>query len=165
MACAREFTAQLGVTLDEPCYTAWWRRHLLAGSGAMFLIDCEGTVAGGIGGTLNQIPLTGEVSAVESFWYVSEAHRGGLGGLRLHAAFEAWARAQGAADVNMIFMEKSMPGRVRNYYYRQGYELLETVHQKSFRPRPAQGQALPAWRVDGSHDGLPERQKLEVKFV
>ncbi len=130
LVCAREFTALLGIKLNEPHYVAYWRQNLLSGCGAMFLLEHERLVVGGIGGTLIQQPLTGDKVAVEAFWYVKEEQRGGSASLRLHSAFEEWGWSEGADSVAMIFMEASMPQRLKGYYQRRGYDLLETVWQK-----------------------------------
>ncbi len=133
LECARQFTSLLGIPLDEAAYTQFWRQNLLSGGGAIWLLEADAVVVGGIGGILKRNPLTGLISAVESFWYVKPEYRGGLSAIRLHACFERWAEEQGADDVNMIFMEKSMPEAVRSYYQKVGYELLETVYTKALK--------------------------------
>lgn len=130
MDCARKFCTILGVSLNEVHYALYWDMILDSGRGAIFLAADNGEVCGGIGGTLNVNPLTGETMAVEAFWWMDESRRGGMTAVRLHRAFETWASDCGADSVNMVFMEKSMPDRLRGYYARAGYSLLETVWRK-----------------------------------
>jgi GNAT superfamily N-acetyltransferase len=135
MECARQFTAILpDCTLDEAHYGNLWRRVIEAGAGAIFLLETdEGGVAGGIGGICTPDILTGQLVAVELFWYVQPEHRHGLFPVRLLREYERWASGQGCVHVSMIYMEASMPERMKEFYERSGYRLLETVYRKRLK--------------------------------
>lgn len=134
LECAREFTSIIpGCPLDEAHYVATWREFLLSGAGAIFLIENDGEVVGGIGGVSHPDLLTGRKIAIELFWYVKEKFRGGLHSIRLLFEFEAWAKQVECTQVNMIHMECSMPSEMKSIYERQGYELFETVYRKELK--------------------------------
>ena len=131
MECAREFTQLLGTPLNEHHYGEAWRKQLVAGTGVVLMIvDEQDRVCGGIGGIRTIDFLSGEPQAVELFWYVKEDYRKGLLPVRLLTGFEQWAKEQGCVHVCMIYMEKSQPQKMKTFYERKQYALLESVYRK-----------------------------------
>ena len=128
--CAREFCALLGQKLNERYYQMFWEGGIATGSGVIFLLEHDGKVVGGIGGKTARELLSGEVYAVELFWYVKLEFRGTMWAIRLMTKFEQWARDCGCKEVAMIHMEKSMPEKLKEFYTRSGYVLDETVYRK-----------------------------------
>lgn len=137
MECAREFTSVIpDCQLDEAHYAESWRGFLNAGNGVILLLETAvGQVAGGLGGIVHPDLLSGKLNAVELFWYVKPEYRGGTWPVRLLREFEVWAATRGCDQVCMIHMECSMPARLKEFYLRSGYQLIETVYRKNLNSR------------------------------
>jgi hypothetical protein len=130
LECAREFCAVLCQYLDEEHYSNYWWNAINDDVGAIFLLENEGLIIGGIGGIKNRELLSGGMVAVELFWYVREQYRAGIWPMRLLKEFENWSKDNDCKSVSMIHMEKSMPDHMKKVYSRLGYELIETIHTK-----------------------------------
>jgi GNAT superfamily N-acetyltransferase len=128
-ACAREFYAASRFlrTFDLARFTAMWTGLLASGAGAIFVLD-DGEIRGAIGGVAYPDIYSGELTATEFFWFVSEAHRGG--GIRLYRAFERWAKAKGCARIRMVHLMDSMPEKLQTVYERLGFEAAEVHYSK-----------------------------------
>lgn len=134
MACAREFCAILKQPLNEKHYGHFWSCVLSGNTGIIFLLEDEaGQVAGGIGGISHPDLLSGEPCAVELFWYVKPEFRKGLWPVRLLRSFEGWAEANGCKTVAMIYMQDSQPEKMKEFYERSGYRLLESHYTKAIK--------------------------------
>lgn len=132
MDCAREMTGNIpDCPLNEAHYTQQWRRLLLSGAGAMFLLEDGGEVVGGIGGICHPDLLTDRLVAAEMFWYVKPAHRGGTWAVRLLKAYEAWAKSQGCYSLSIGHTAHLMPERLKEFYLRRGYTPNETNYRKT----------------------------------
>ena len=131
MECAEMFCSQIpDCTLNKAHYADCWRDYLTSGSGAIFLLESDGNVAGGIGGVCYPDPLTGSKIAVELFWFVKPEFRRGSWPIKLLKEFEVWARMCYCSHVSMIHMQCSMPAEIAFIYQRLGYELFETIYRK-----------------------------------
>jgi GNAT superfamily N-acetyltransferase len=131
MDCAREFCALLGQKLNEAHYETVWRLKLRGDLGAIFLLEDDGDIVGGIGAIKAQDMLSADWYAIEAFWYVKPEHRGGLWSVRLMKRFEEWGFGEArCAEVAMVHMEQSMPAQLKAFYERSGYVLDETVYRK-----------------------------------
>jgi len=65
---------------------------------------------------------------MESFWYVDENHRGQ--GLKLLIKGQQVAKEMGAKRMMMVFLENSMPEKVKSIYERMDYKLIQTTYFK-----------------------------------
>jgi hypothetical protein len=130
MDCARQFCAILNWKLNESHYGDVWARLLSGGSGAIFLLTEGEEVMGGIGGMKHADLLSGELCAVELFWYIQPKYRAGMWSVRLVKLFEKWAEQNGCHHCNMVIMEGSMPDKLDSFYQRMGYRKTESVYQK-----------------------------------
>lgn len=72
--------------------------------------------------------ISGERVGGEVFWWVEPAARGTVG-VRLLKAAEAWARAHGASQIQMIAPNE----RVATLYARLGYQAMETTYLRSLK--------------------------------
>lgn len=107
---------------------------LLDQGGIFVAVDDEGDEPiGMLAATVIVHPMSGELVASEVAWWIEPEFRGGSAGLRLLAAAEAWARAQGATRFQMIAPAGSSVGAL---YRRRGYAELETTWQ-----RPLEGES------------------------
>ena len=133
MPCARQFCEVLGVPLNEPHYEAFWRGQLKARTGAVFLVvdNDTGFVAGGVGGVVCRLDLTGEQELVEKFWFMDEKHRHGLWSIKLLKSLESWGKLMQCSHISMICMEDSMRANLEVFYGRLAYRRFETVYRKA----------------------------------
>lgn len=93
------------IPIDEGRITAWVTDLVRGGVGsasAIFVDDREGELAGMLGLFVYPSPLTGQMEAIETFWWVEPEHRGRGSALRLIAAAERWAKEGGALTLRMI---------------------------------------------------------------
>ena len=77
-----------------------WTFLLTGGDGVIFADERDGEIAGLIGGIVHREVYSEAIVAEEFFWFVREACRGS--GLALYREFEKWARAKGAATIQMV---------------------------------------------------------------
>lgn len=109
-----------------------WTR-LLEGTGTiMGMFNEFGDIEGALGGMHYPELNTGEVVAVELFWYMLPGSRGN--GLKLLKAFERWAAEENCDHVAMIHLTTLQPERLGEIYLRLGYELFECHYIKRLKP-------------------------------
>lgn len=111
---------------NRPRETYW--PFIQKGIGAMFLLVKDDVIVGGLGCLKYPDLHSGEIFAVETFWYVLPEHRGK--GLLLLNAYEKWAKDNGCVKCAMIHMIDSMPDVLERLYFRRGYELIEKHYVK-----------------------------------
>jgi GNAT superfamily N-acetyltransferase len=126
VACAmKEFeTCTDHVKVDVNYTTGRYVPMVKSGTCAIFMLKDGNKVCGAIGGIKAEELHCGEMIAVETFWFVSPAHRGQ--GLRLLELFEEWARVEKCEKVAMIHLQDSMPETLKKLYERRGYRLIES---------------------------------------
>lgn len=101
---------------------------LLRNQGIILIYESEGQIKGALGGLLHTSLYGQELIAEEFFWFMRHDSRGA--GVRLYAAFEEWAKKQGAACIHMVHLEDVMPDKVAHFYLSRGYEPIETRYEK-----------------------------------
>lgn len=114
------------VDKNRPRETYW--PLIQSGVGAMLMLEDNGILVGGLGCLKYPDLHSGELFAVETFWYVLPEHRGA--GLLLLEAYEKWARDNGCVKCAMIHMVDSMPEKLEVVYKRKGYSLIEKHYVK-----------------------------------
>lgn len=106
-----------------------WTRVLSVDAGVILVEENANGIQGTLGGFIHR-DLYGERTIVEElFWYVLPGVRGG--GVRLYRAFERWARARGAHEIQMVHLLDSMPEKVSGFYRRDGFKPVETRYKKA----------------------------------
>lgn len=127
---ARQFYSASRVLrgFDMQRFETLWRTLLESGAGVIFILKSDGQITGTIGGMMHPELYSGELLAVELFWFVDEAQRGQ--GIRLYRRFEQWAREKGCAEIRMAHLVDSMPEKVAAFYERVGYAKIETLFAK-----------------------------------
>lgn len=68
--------------------------------------------------------MTGEMEAIESFWYVQPSWRGGPGGIKLIRAFEE-ARKRGCKRLKMAYLYSVNASMMDSLYRRMDFEPLQ----------------------------------------
>lgn len=129
-ACAREFYAASRFLrgFDIQRFRAAWTALLASGAGVIFLLESGGEIAGTLGGVAYPDINSGELIAVEFFWFTRPGHRGG--GVKLYRAFEAWARERGCRQIRMVHLMDSQPEQLARVYRRWGFEPVEVHYGK-----------------------------------
>src|SRR5687767_11252078 len=83
--------SQLPGELNLSHWIKTWRGLIYSKIGAIFAYfpHADSNDVGGIlGGLFYPCSMTGQLEALEGFWYVRPEHRGGTGGIKLLKAFE-----------------------------------------------------------------------------
>lgn len=130
---AYEFTKEskhVKVDPDRPAESYW--PLIQKGIGAMLMLEEGNEVVGGLGCIKYPDMHSGELFAVETFWYVLPEYRGK--GVLLLEAYEQWAKDNGCLKCAMIHMVDSMPAVLERFYRIRGYELIEKHYVKEIRP-------------------------------
>lgn len=70
------------------------------------------------------------IMATELAWWINPNYRGKMLGVQLLKYLEKLCISQGVHRLNMLFMETSMPDRIKKLYERFGYKLQETTYYK-----------------------------------
>lgn len=104
-------------------FIASWTGFIESGNGVIFVAEEDGQIDGAIGGYAYQNPYGYEKVVTEFFWFVKMIARGV--GLKLYFKFKEWARASGAAEIQMVELLDSMDGRVGEFYRHEGYIEIE----------------------------------------
>jgi GNAT superfamily N-acetyltransferase len=120
---AIEFTDTLGEPCDPDYYTTQWQRFIDTGIGLIWALSYNGSVVGGIGGIVSPDLLCGKPTLIELFWYVTPSHR--KRGILLFREMERYVNEHNLRWA-MIHMERSMPEKLKLFYSKQGFRLLET---------------------------------------
>ena len=120
---ATEFGQGIDEEVNTDHYRKQWERFFDSGIGVMWGLSCDGVIVGGIGGIIAPDLHSGKATLIELFWYVSPAHR--KHGLKLFNEMEKYANDHNLRWA-MIHMENSMPDKLKEFYRKQGFRLLET---------------------------------------
>ena len=110
---------------------AWvnsWFLMISSGSAKILGLKKDNKFIGAIGLVLTPSLEDGIMTCMEAFWYVDEKHRGQ--GLKLLLKGEKEAKAMGAKRMVMMYLQNSMPSKVKNIYERMGYTYIQTSYFK-----------------------------------
>jgi GNAT superfamily N-acetyltransferase len=117
-------------TFNKERWIETWDRLLRINNIAMFqLLDPKGKQQGAIAGIVTNDLNTGDLIAVEQFWYVERTARGH--GLSLLKHFERWALGCGATRVTLGHVWDGAKQAVwERFYAMKGYKPLEIHYYK-----------------------------------
>lgn len=122
---AIEFLAALDEEINADHFIAQWQKFFNAGIGVVFYLTYNGKVKGGIGAIQAPSLLTGKTELIEIFWYVTPQHR--RKGLSLYSAMLNYFNINDdIRQFAMIHMENSMPDKLKKFYKKENFRLLET---------------------------------------
>lgn len=105
-----------------------WYFMIQSGKGKILAMKKNNEFIGAIGLVLNPSLEDGVLTCMEAFWYVDEKHRGQ--GLKLLLKAEKEARSMGAKRFMMMYLENSMPEKVKNVYERLNFRKIQTSYYK-----------------------------------
>jgi len=130
---AADFSIEVGLTYSWASSSALIR-DLIASDQATVLVATlvNENPCGAIAGILTSAPLLGHSVAQELFWYADRAASRSAG-VRLLAAFEAWALDHHCHSVVMATLPGT-PDGVAEYLGRRGYAVLETQYIRELKP-------------------------------
>lgn len=94
-----------------------------SGTAIMLVLEEDGQMVGGLGAIKYPDLHSGELTAVETYWFVAPEHRGH--GMELFEAFEQWGKDQECTRLAMIHLADSYPKALEKIYLRKGYQLVE----------------------------------------
>lgn len=102
--------------------------HLIASDdAALFVVDRAGLV-GMAAAVAYPSYFNGTKAAQELFWWVRPEARGGVIGVRLLHALEAWAKERGCVSLTMVCLPIDSPAE--QVYQRSGYRPSERSYMK-----------------------------------
>jgi GNAT superfamily N-acetyltransferase len=90
----------------------------------------DGAPVGFFGGTLVTMAFNDDVVAEEKYIYVIPSWRGSDAGFKLYEAFENWAKANGAARVNMTVTVGIDDEKADKFYKRLGLHQAGVSYEK-----------------------------------
>ncbi len=123
----KPYAAEFMQTLQEPCdpdyYQHRWEGFLKAGIGVGWWAYVDGKCTGGIGGIIAPDILCGKSTLIELFWYITPKYR--RCGILVYREMKRYVEDKNLRWA-MIHMERSMPEKLKEFYTKQGFRLLET---------------------------------------
>lgn len=112
-------------------YARWvdsWHLMISNGMGKILGLKKDGKFIGAIGLVVSPSLEDGVMTCMEAFWYVDENQRGQ--GLKLFLKAEKVAKQMGAKRMVMMYLQNSMPEKVKSVYERMGYKYIQTSYFK-----------------------------------
>ena len=116
-------------TFNPEVFVANWQGFIADGRGVIIALFDDGAFGGALGALLCPDISTGDLMAVECFWYMLPGHRGG--GIRLLFEFEKWAKEKKALRIAMIHLTNLGETQLPLLYARLGYEAVEVHYVKN----------------------------------
>lgn len=113
-----------------PDFARMWASLLNGGLGKIFISEDRGTLAGALGAVFTPDPYSGQLTAVEQFWYVLPAHRKTRAGMELFLAFQEEAQKRQAKKMVMVHLANMTPESLQKFYEKEGFRLAEQIFWK-----------------------------------
>lgn len=110
---------------------AWiesWYFMIQSNNASILALKKDDKFIGAIGLVFTPSLEDGVLTCMEAFWYVDEKNRGQ--GLKLFLKAEKVAKEMGAKRMIMMYLQNSMPDKVKNIYERMGYKYIQTSYFK-----------------------------------
>ena len=126
-----KFQLNLSLKEGQEASDLWienWFFTIESGNGKILALKKDDKFIGAIGLILSPSLEDGVMTCMEAFWYVDENHRGQ--GLKLLLKAQKLAKEMGAKRMMMMYLENSMPEKVKNVYEKMGYQLVQTTYFK-----------------------------------
>lgn len=122
---ARVFFAEGAIpgTLNEEHFVTQIQQFMDAGIGLFIAAIDDGQVRGAIGGVAYPDFATGDLTAVELFWFVGPEYR--MVGVKLLIAFERLAKDRGCKRIHMVHLVNYSADKLDQFFERRGYRLTE----------------------------------------
>lgn len=95
---------------------------LIEGAGVIFVATVDDVVVGAIAGGVGQVWHSDDLYGFDWTFFVDPAHRHGLMAFKLVLAFEAWAKAKGAVELQLGITTCLGEEGTTRFYEWMGYE-------------------------------------------
>ena len=116
------------IPFNKEAFKNNWVNLYAAQAGQILYAHRDGVKIGVLGYLVYNDLLSGEPSAMETFWFVKKEYRGE--GIKLLDEFENKSRSMGLSRVVMVHLSKLMPEKVKSIYLKRGYREIETSYVK-----------------------------------
>lgn len=128
--CAREFysSSQFLKGFDLERFCKLWTGLIESDCGVIFSLQSNAQWIGAIGGLTFQEIYSGQMTALEMFWFVRPGHRGQ--GIKLYRELEAWAREKQCSEMRMVHLLDSMPEKLERVYRHFDFKPAEIHYTK-----------------------------------
>jgi len=128
-----EFTKQFEnesefLSVDVDYCTNAYRDMIEKGIATILVLEKEDKLIGSFAFITAPDITNGKKTAIEMFWFVSPESRGR--GLLLFKEFEKIAKEKRVEQIAMIHMADCQPEKLKRFYERSGYRLLESHYIK-----------------------------------
>lgn len=123
--------SQIGGVLDFGHFCMSWGKLIALDMAAVMVYRYNDRTLGIIGGTLTKCLMTGDLIAMEAFWWVHPSKRSSPVGIKLLRQWEGWAIDGGAKRIYVGNLQAVNPEKMADLYAHLGYTLLETHYVRS----------------------------------
>lgn len=113
-----------------PAFSKTWNLFLDAELGKIFVARENDGVVGALGAVFVPDPYSGQVTAVEQFWFVLPSHRKTRVGMELFQAFREEAQKRQAKKMVMVHLAALTPESLQKFYEKEGFRLAEQIFWK-----------------------------------
>jgi GNAT superfamily N-acetyltransferase len=113
-----------------PDFARMWVSLLNGGLGKIFVSTDGGQLGGALGAVFTPDPYSGQMTAVEQFWYVLPEHRKTRAGMELFQAFQVEAKKRQARKIVMVHLASLTPESLQKFYEKEGFRLAEQTFWK-----------------------------------
>jgi len=115
---------------DWMAFAGMWAGLVTSDVGRIFISTDEGRLAGALGAVFMPDPYSGQMTAVEQFWYVLPAFRKTRVGMDLFLAFQQEAQKRQAKKMVMVHLAALTPESLQKFYEKEGFKLAEQTFWK-----------------------------------
>ena len=123
---AHGYTPLLPGPFDRSIWIENWRTFSLSDRALILNLEIDGTVRGGICGSLTTNPTNNELIACMIWWHITPAYRGS--GLKLLRRWIDLARERGAGRLTLNHLLDLDSKRMESLYLRMGMRPLEKTY-------------------------------------
>lgn len=111
-------------------WVSQWTAFITQDLGSIFACYVKGKIAGILGGFCVRCSMTADMEGIEAFWYIMPENRGGMGGIKILKAYEAWCKSKGAKRMKMACLTDVNCQAMKDLYERMGYSEIQTSFKK-----------------------------------
>lgn len=111
-------------------FSSQWQPLLSTHVGEIFVIRDGNRIAALLGAAFVGDMFSGELNAIEQYWYVLPEYRGSKMATPLFDAFEQEAKSRGCKIILMVHLEGPFSEPLEALYTKRGFSLLEKTFVK-----------------------------------
>lgn len=109
----------------------FWKTAMNMGVAHFWAAYNDKQVYGLLGMILSQCPFSGDVIAIEMFWYIHPDHRGSITGAQMFSLASRWAQKVGAKRIIFSSIVQNTAAKLVAFYEHAGFKQLETHFVKN----------------------------------